>query len=77
MINDTSDNHRNSQSLTVLYSYNSFQTYVMPLIFNLKKKEEKLDKLETAIAQTNASVTEAVGSVQTTLESVQVYFLNS
>lgn len=44
----------------------------MPLIFNMKKKDEKLDKLEAAIVETNTSVTGAVGSLQASLESMQV-----
>jgi len=44
----------------------------MPLIFNMKQKDEKLDKLEAAIAETNTNVISAAGSVQTSLETVQV-----
>ena len=46
----------------------------MPLIYDMNKTDEKLEKLEMAVIQTNASVTEAIGSVQTSLESVQVNY---
>ncbi|KAK3718439.1 hypothetical protein QZH41_014437, partial [Actinostola sp. cb2023] len=50
---------------------NLVKTYIMPLIYDMNKTDEKLEKLEMAVIQTNASVTEAIGSVQTSLESVQ------